>query len=122
TQETGAQSVTVEDSMSMVHLSRGVNPPASAHLLSEPMIVARFAQAALSRSKTPWTWMVADYSRIRDKIGAVFDDFFDFNQRASLPGGFRLPNAAAQRIWNTTSRKAEFSVHEVPCGTSLHRA
>ncbi len=30
--------MTVEDSMSMVHLSSGINPPASPQLLSEPAI------------------------------------------------------------------------------------
>ncbi|MEB0284821.1 formate dehydrogenase, partial [Sphingomonas sp. 10B4] len=46
-QASGPQSVTVEDSMSMVHLSAGINAPASPHLLSETMIVARLAHAVL---------------------------------------------------------------------------
>ncbi|MGC7407164.1 CbbBc protein, partial [Pandoraea pneumonica] len=46
----GAQGVTVEDSMSMVHMSAGINPPASPHLLSEPAIVARLAEATLPES------------------------------------------------------------------------
>ena len=45
TQETGPQGVTVEDSMSMVHVSYGMNKPASPQLLSEPAIVARLAHA-----------------------------------------------------------------------------
>src|SRR3546814_8909744 len=63
-QETGPQAVTVEDSMSMVHLSAGINAPASTDLLSEPAIVARLAQATLGeRSKVPWQWLAADYAR-----------------------------------------------------------
>ena len=46
-QATGPQGVTVEDSMSMVHLSHGMNAPASPHLLSEPVVVARMAAATL---------------------------------------------------------------------------
>ena len=42
-QATGAQSVTVEDSMSMVHASRGKLEPASEYLRSEPAIVAGIA-------------------------------------------------------------------------------
>ncbi|HEX5126705.1 MAG TPA: FdhF/YdeP family oxidoreductase, partial [Rhodocyclaceae bacterium] len=42
-QVTGPQAVTVEDSMSMVHLSLGMNPPAGEALMSEPAIVANLA-------------------------------------------------------------------------------
>jgi molybdopterin-dependent oxidoreductase alpha subunit len=119
----GPQGVTVEDSMSMVHISSGINPPASEHLLSEPAIVARLAAATLgARSKTPWLWLIEDYSRIRDKIEAVFDDFKDFNERIKVPGGFRLRNTASERQWNTASKKAEFCTHAVPLDTPVHRA
>src|SRR5262249_31156300 len=64
-QAAGAQGVTVEDSMSMVHISCGINPPASEQLLSEPAIVARLAAATLgARSRTRWLWLVEDYARI----------------------------------------------------------
>jgi len=119
----GPQGVTVEDSMSMVHMSAGINPPASEHLLSEPAIVARLAAATLgARSRTPWLWLVEDYDRIRDKIEAVFDDFFDFNRRIRTPGGFRLRNTASERVWNTASGKATFHAHPVPLHTPVHRA
>ncbi len=94
-QATGPQGVTVEDSMSMVHLSSGINPPASALLLSEPALVARLAAATLgSRSRVRWLWLMEDYSRIRDLIEQVFPDFKDFNARVAVPGGFRLYNSA----------------------------
>ena len=122
-QASGPQGVTVEDSMSMVHISMGINPPASEHLLSEPAIVARLAAATLgARSRTPWLWMLEDYQRIRDKIEAVFPDFKDFNQRLQVPGGFRLRNTASERVWNTASKKAEFKTHAVPKDTPLQRA
>jgi anaerobic selenocysteine-containing dehydrogenase len=118
----GAQGVTVEDSMSMVHLSAGINAPASPMLLSEPAIVARLAAATLPASKTPWLWLVEDYSRIRDKIEAVFDDFAGFNEKIRKPGGFRLRNTASERVWVTASNKAQFSAHPVPRDTAVHRA
>ncbi|MES2105013.1 MAG: FdhF/YdeP family oxidoreductase [Pseudomonadota bacterium] len=122
-QEAGPQAVSVEDSMSMVHLSSGINAPASKHLLSEPMIVARLAAATLQgRSKTPWMWLVADYDRIRDKIAMVFDDFAGFNTRVKVPGGFHLRNTAAEREWNTASKKANFKVHRVPTNLPIHLA
>ena len=122
-QAAGPQGVTVEDSMSMVHMSAGINPPASEHLLSEPALVARLAAATLgARSRTPWLWLVEDYDRIRDRIQAVFDDFFDFNLRIRKPGGFRLRNTASERVWATASGKATFHAHAVPLHTPVHRA
>ncbi|WCM94283.1 FdhF/YdeP family oxidoreductase [Acidovorax sp. NCPPB 2350] len=122
-QATGSQGVTVEDSMSMVHISMGINPPASEHLLSEPAIVARLAAATIgARSRTPWLWLIEDYARIRDKIEQVFVDFKDFNQRVAVPGGFRLRNTASERVWNTATRKAGFFAHPVPQDTPVHQA
>jgi molybdopterin-dependent oxidoreductase alpha subunit len=107
-QATGAQSVTVEDSMSMVHASRGKLPPATAHLRSEPAIVAGIAAAALPSSKVPWLDLIADYDRIRDGIESVFPEFESFNERIRVPGRFRLPLPPTERVWPTKSGKAEF--------------
>ena len=109
-QATGAQSVTVEDSMSMVHASRGSLDPASPHLKSEPALVASLAKATLPDSVVDWSAMSADYSRIRDAIEAVFPAFENFNERIKHPGGFRLHNAASERIWLTPSGRAQFKV------------
>ncbi|GGP20674.1 FdhF/YdeP family oxidoreductase [Silvimonas iriomotensis] len=113
-QAAGAQGVTVEDSMSMVHISAGMNAPASEHLLSEPAIVARMAAATLKNSKTPWLWLIEDYDRIRDKIGEVIDGFADFNHRVHVPGGFYLGNSARDRKWVTATGKALFVPNPVP--------
>lgn len=125
-QGTGPQAVSVEDSMSMVHLSSGINAPAAAELLSEPMIVARLAQATFAAAKrtsqVDWAHLVADYSRIRDKIALVFDDFADFNERVKKPGGFHLRNTAAERVWVTASKKANFRVHAIPLDLPVQRA
>ncbi len=122
-QAAGPQAVTVEDSMSMVHLSSGINPPASDELLSEPAIVARLAHATLgARSKVPWLWLVEDYDRIRDLIEKTFDDFHDFNARVRVPGGFRLSNTARERIWDTPTGKANFIAAPVPTDNPIHRA
>lgn len=60
-QRGGVQSTSVEDSMSMVHMSVGMKRPASPHLLSELTIVAGMARAALPDSETPWDWYIEDY-------------------------------------------------------------
>ncbi|MEH3087066.1 MAG: FdhF/YdeP family oxidoreductase [Xylophilus ampelinus] len=122
-QAAGPQGVTVEDSMGMVHISSGINPPASPDLLSEPAIVARLAHATLgARSRVRWLWLVEDYARIRDQIEAVFPDFRDFNARVAHPGGFRLRNTASERVWATASRKAEFQGHAISTDTPVHHA
>ena len=107
-QATGPQSITVEDSMSMVHASHGKLPPASEHLRSEPAIVAGMAQATLRESKVPWMELIADYDRIRDRIESVFPEFHHYNERIRMPGGFRLPLPPTERVWPTPSGKAEF--------------
>jgi molybdopterin-dependent oxidoreductase alpha subunit len=107
-QATGAQSITVEDSMSMVHASRGKLEPASEHLRSEPAIIAGIAMATLPSSKVDWQGLIADYDLIRDKIEAVYPDFKDYNARIRHPGGFRLPLGPTERVWHTKSGKAEF--------------
>jgi molybdopterin-dependent oxidoreductase alpha subunit len=112
-QASGRQSVTVEDSMSMVHASRGMNQPASPNLRSEPAIVAGIAKAILpgEGGGVDWDGLVADYDRVRDLIEAVFpDQFRDYNLRVRAPGGFRLPLAHAERVWKTASGKANFLV------------
>lgn len=122
-QASGVQGVTVEDSMSMVHISMGINPPASEHLLSEPAIVARLAHATLGgRSRVNWLQLAGNYALIRDEIEKVFPDFARFNERVAVPGGFRLRNTASERVWSTASGKASFLAHAVPRDTPSHRA
>jgi molybdopterin-dependent oxidoreductase alpha subunit len=107
----GPQAVTVEDSMSMVHLSVGMNPPASEQLLSEPAIVARLAAATLPRSRTPWLELVADYDRIRERIARVIDGFEDFNARVRTAGGFHLHHPNRECAFPTHDGRAHFLTH-----------
>jgi molybdopterin-dependent oxidoreductase alpha subunit len=108
----GQQSVTVEDSMSMVHASAGKLKPASEHLRSEPAIVAGIARATMPNSKVAWTELIADYDRIRDLIERTVPGFEAFNERIRHPGGFRLPLPPTERQWHTPSGKAIFSVYD----------
>jgi molybdopterin-dependent oxidoreductase alpha subunit len=109
TQSSGPQAVTVEDSMSMVHASRGFLNPPGVLVRSEPAIIAGIAKATLgTRHGIDWDGLVANYDRIRDKIEEVFPDFFEFNKRVRKPGGFRLDVAASSRRWNTPDQKANF--------------
>ncbi len=108
-QATGIQSITVEDSMSMVHASRGFLNPPSGELRSEPWIIGKLAQATLGdRVPVDWEALIGDYALIRDKIEGVFPDFAGYNARIRQPGGFQLVNSAAMRIWKTPTGKANF--------------
>ena len=112
-QASGPQSITVEDSMSMVHASAGRNKPASEHLLSEPAIVAGMARATLGQhSVVDWVSFVSDYNRIRDAIEDVFPIFESYNDRIRVPGGFHLVSSARERNWATPSGKAHFLVYD----------
>ncbi|MGV9788133.1 FdhF/YdeP family oxidoreductase [Streptomyces sp. NPDC003435] len=108
-QVTGEQGTSVEDSMSMVHLSVGMKRPASKHLLSEPAIIAGMARAALPDSATPWEWYVEDYDRVRDTMAKALEGFEDFNRRVRLPLGFRIKQPARELVFRTSSERAEFS-------------
>ena len=110
-QQSGPQAVTVEDSTSCMHGSRGMAEPAAPTLLSEPAIVAGIAKATLDPNpRVDWDAWVADYATIRDAIEQTFPEIFrDFNARMWTPGGFRKPLGAAERIWKTDSGKAEFT-------------
>ncbi|MET0210161.1 MAG: FdhF/YdeP family oxidoreductase [Burkholderiaceae bacterium] len=110
-QADGVQSITVEDSMSMVHASTGRLPPPSEHVRSEPAIIGGIAKAVLGdRHGIDWEGMIANYDRIRDSIECVLPGFEHYNLRIKQPGGFRLPIGPAERIWHTASGKAQYIV------------
>jgi molybdopterin-dependent oxidoreductase alpha subunit len=114
-QKSGEQFVSVENSMGVVHTSRGSLEPASPHLLSEPLIVARLARAALgARGGVDWEWLVEDYDRVRERIERVIPGFDNYNRRVREPGGFYLPNLAREGVFKTSTGRANFTVHELP--------
>jgi molybdopterin-dependent oxidoreductase alpha subunit len=108
------QFVTVEDSMCVISSSRGVIAPASEHLLSEPRIIARLAEAVFgSDDRIRWSQLAGDYQRIREHISRVVPGFENFNERIRA-GTFYLPNAARERVFNTSTGRANFIVHPIP--------
>jgi molybdopterin-dependent oxidoreductase alpha subunit len=124
-QADGTQVVSVEDSMGMVHLSRGRLDPASDTLLSEVAIVTRLAEHLLPDDDTDWAGLRSDYDRIREHISRVVPGFEDFNARVHAPGGFALPHPPRdRREFPTATGRARFTVNplsslEVPAGHLL---
>src|SRR5437588_3812209 len=116
-QTSGAQFVSVEDSMGIVHASRGTLPSASEHLLSEPSVVAGLAKATFAgnrKSQIDWEALAANYDLIREHIEKVVPGFENYNERVRRGGGFYLPNAARDGIFNTSDGRAQFTVHALP--------
>jgi len=111
-QDTGRQTVTMEDSFSHIYGSVGKATPASRHLLSEPAIVAGIATAVLPENvNVPWTKWVGNYSLIRNAIENTYPDkFANYDERMHQPGGFWKGNPASHRQWETESGRAEFNV------------
>lgn len=117
-----AQIVTVEDSMSMVHGSGGINKPASSHLKSEVGILAGIAAATLGSKTVNWGELGQNYDRIRDLIARTIPGFHGYNEKVRRPRGFRLYNAAEQRVWATHSHKANFASPALPAETEHQTA
>jgi molybdopterin-dependent oxidoreductase alpha subunit len=108
-QASGEQGITVEDAMSMVHISFGFKDPDSLQMRSECAILAGLAQATLPNSATPWQDYADNYDRIRDTMSRALVGFEDFNRRARHPHGFRIAQPARDRVFQTSSGRAEFS-------------
>ncbi|MFN8345214.1 MAG: FdhF/YdeP family oxidoreductase [Spirosomataceae bacterium] len=107
------QFVSVENSMGVVHQSKGKLSPVSEHLLSEPDIVRRLAKATLGRkSKVAWDELLSHYDRIRDAIENTIPGFEHYNDRVRMPGGFYLPNGAREGNFKTAIGKARFTLNQ----------
>ncbi|MFJ8857785.1 FdhF/YdeP family oxidoreductase [Streptomyces sp. NPDC102451] len=106
----GEQFVTVENSMSEVHTSRGRLKPASRLLLSEVAILCRLARRTLDgRVDLPWQEFETDYGAIRDRISRIVPGLHDLNRRVARPGGIRLPNPVNEGVFPNAVGKALFT-------------
>ena len=109
------QVVSVEDSMSMVHLSRGGLEPPGPEVRSEVAIICQLARRLLGpQHPVPWERFAADYDTIRDEIAAVVPGCEDYNRRVRQPDGFQLPHPPRDsREFPTRTGKANFAVGEL---------
>jgi len=113
----GQQFVTVENSMGVVHSSRGTSKPASKYLKSEVSIVTGIAlslQQYHSNSNINWLKFSEDYDEIRNLIEKCIPGFDEYNTRVREKGGFYLPNLPRDKTeFETLSKKAEFITHKI---------
>ncbi len=120
------QKVTVEDSMSAVHASRGRLEPASDGLRSEVDVICSMAEATLGdRYGIEWSDFRDDYATIRHRIAHVVPGCEAYDDKIQRPGGFVLPHPPRDsRTFETESSRAVFSVTplevlQVPSGRLL---
>ena len=113
-QESGEQFVTVENSMSVVHRSKGNLKPASSMLMSEPSLVAELG-LRLCPDVLDWDKCSRNYDAIRDLMAESLDGFEEYNRRVRQENGFLLPNPPRDSCdFDTESGKAMFAVHDLP--------
>ena len=114
-QKSGKQFVSVENSMGIVHMSRGNLKPASNNLRSEPWIVSSLADKTLENTPIPWMKLADSYDEIRDLMGESLFGFEDYNRRVKQENGFYLPNPPRDsRTFETNDKKAHFTTHILP--------
>ncbi|WP_338773116.1 FdhF/YdeP family oxidoreductase [Nocardia vulneris] len=109
------QQVSVEDSMSMVHLSTGRLDPVSKHLRSEVAIVCDLALTLFGADHpVPWARFRSDYDTVRDAISRVVPGCADYNAKVRARNGFVLPHPPRDsREFRTSTGKANFAVNEL---------
>ena len=110
-QASGPQKVSVEASDSKVSASfpkRRANRDLDLH--SEVQIICNIGERAFGDAF--WRPMMDNYDVIRDHIANVIPGFENYNERLKRPGGFMLPHAARERIFNTSDGKAQLTINE----------
>ncbi|NJC21320.1 molybdopterin-dependent oxidoreductase alpha subunit [Arthrobacter pigmenti] len=122
TQASGDQRVTVEDSMSAVHASRGRLTPPGPEVRSEIAIVCGLAEHLFSRPDSPyrasapkvdWPALQGNYALIREHIAAVIPGFESYEKKID-DGGFILPHGPRDnRHFPTETGKASFTGNQL---------
>ncbi|MGB5818261.1 MAG: FdhF/YdeP family oxidoreductase [Saonia sp.] len=109
---------TVENSMGKVHRSKGLLPPASDKLKSEPEIIGGIADAYFKGDHpVDWKNLSSDYDLIRTKLEEVIKGFEGVHKK-SEGSGFYLPNNVRQLDFSKLPQgKAQFSY----CGLPDHQ-
>ena len=107
--------LTVENSMGKVHRTKGMLPPASTQLMSEPEIIGGIAHAYFKGNHAvDWKNLSTDYNQIRSKIEMVISGFTNMT-KASKGSGFYLPNNVRELDFSKLPNgKAQFSQCDIP--------
>lgn len=106
---------TVENSMGVVHQSKGFLDPISDDIKSEPEIVAGISSAYFKGNHpVKWKLLGSNYELLREKLGEVISAFKDMNSK-SEGSGYYLPNNVRELDFSKLpNQKAQFSNTELP--------
>ncbi|MBG08580.1 MAG: hypothetical protein CME68_07465 [Halobacteriovoraceae bacterium] len=117
----GLQFVTVENSMSFVHSSKGALEPIDTELKSEVSIISEIAERTLKKREEQgvpslnWKGFRENYDLIRSLIEKSIPGFVDYNKRIKENAGFYLPHPVRdERRFPTKEGKALFTLHAIP--------
>ena len=117
----GVQFVTVENSMSFVHSSKGILGPVDLDLKSEVSIISEIAERTLKKREGKgipqlnWKGFREDYDSIRNLIEKSIPGFTDYNKRTKNKAGFYLPHPVRDEArFPTKEGKALFTKHRLP--------
>lgn len=110
-----AQIQTVENSMGVVHRTKGTRKPASKSLQSEVAIICGLAKALFKeKDAIDWEAFTTHYDRIREKIEVTIPGFDEYNRRVRNSNGFYLPNGPRELRFTTPDGLAHFSAIDLP--------
>lgn len=113
-QQSGEQFVSTESTMLNVQMSKGIFPPTSENLRSEPWIVANMAKTTLGiRTTVDWDKMADNYDNIRNSISRVAAGCENYNERIRKDGGFYMPNPPNEGEFPTASGRAQFKASKL---------
>lgn len=113
-EKSGEQKLTVENSMGLVHSTKGFMQPRSEHLLSEPHIIAQIASRTVGNAPVDWSKLIEDYDHIRDIIAKAVKGFESFNERLKTEKVIELPNGPRKQEFTNDIGKARFTVNALP--------
>lgn len=106
------QFLTMESSTGKVRQSKGLLPPASAHIKGEPEIIAMIADVYFKGNHTmPWAALAHDYEAIRVLIDKTVKGFDKTSER-SKGHGYYLPNNVRERDFSKLPNgKAQLTIN-----------
>ncbi len=108
--KSGPQKITVENSAGVVSASIGKRKANLGYnLRSEVDIICSIGRETFGDDF--WQDLIDDYGNIRNAIEGTIPGFERYNERIEKPGGFYLPNGPRERVFKTSTDRAQFSVN-----------
>lgn len=109
-QKSGIQTVTAENSATIVSASTGKRKANLKYdMKSEVDILCSIGRETFGDDF--WQPLIDNYDNIRNAVEATIPGFERFNERIKKPGGFALPNPPRERIFNTETGRAMLTIN-----------